>query len=197
MNALHSRRASILTAGAAALTAVLAFPALLRAADEPAKAAAPTFCVVRGDKIADPAKAAGKAVVGGKTYYLCCAGCVAKFDKSDDAAKTKFAKVTDLRTEKAVLQERLKAVDAELNALEGKKPAAAAPAAAAAATKTAASALQCAVTGEEIASVADATGGKTVHNGKTYYFCCPGCKTKFDGDKAKFAAEADKRNAGI
>ena len=26
------------------------------------------------------------------------------------------------------------------------------------------------------------------HNGKTFYFCCGGCKTKFDADPAKYVA---------
>lgn len=29
--------------------------------------------------------------------------------------------------------------------------------------------------------------GKTEYQGKTYYFCSPGCKTKFDGNPAQFA----------
>ena len=27
---------------------------------------------------------------------------------------------------------------------------------------------------------------KADHNGKTYYFCCPGCDKKFKADPAKF-----------
>jgi YHS domain-containing protein len=29
---------------------------------------------------------------------------------------------------------------------------------------------------------------KSVYMGKTYYFCAPGCKKKFDTDPAKYAA---------
>lgn len=29
--------------------------------------------------------------------------------------------------------------------------------------------------------------GTSQHNGKTYYFCSPGCKAKFDADPAKYA----------
>jgi|GEM_PF-1640800 Uncharacterized conserved protein len=187
------KSAALLAAGAALVATLIATPALRSAAadEKTAAATAPVFCVVQGDRISDPAKAAGKVVVNGKTYYLCCAGCKTRFDKADDAGKAKFAKRTDLKTEKAVLEARLKVLTAELEALEGKPAAAAAPAAKTAAT----AALSCAVTGEEIASVADAAG-KTEFNGKTYYFCCPGCKTKFDSNKAKYAAEADKRAAG-
>jgi YHS domain-containing protein len=28
---------------------------------------------------------------------------------------------------------------------------------------------------------------KSEYKGKTYYFCAPGCKKKFDGDPAKYA----------
>ncbi|MBI3947285.1 MAG: YHS domain-containing protein [Armatimonadetes bacterium] len=33
-------------------------------------------------KIASPAKAAGKSVYKGKTYYFCCKGCKPQFDKN-------------------------------------------------------------------------------------------------------------------
>jgi YHS domain-containing protein len=42
----------------------------------------------------------------------------------------------------------------------------------------------CTVTGEEIEITADSPHSE--HNGKTYYFCCTGCKKKFDADPAKF-----------
>ena len=29
---------------------------------------------------------------------------------------------------------------------------------------------------------------KSEYKGKTYYFCAPGCKKKFDSDPAKYAA---------
>jgi YHS domain-containing protein len=28
--------------------------------------------------------------------------------------------------------------------------------------------------------------GKSEHNGKTYYFCAPGCKAKFDRDPSAY-----------
>ncbi|RYG85683.1 MAG: YHS domain-containing protein [Alphaproteobacteria bacterium] len=58
----------------------------------------------------------------------------------------------------------------------------------------ASSELHCAITDEGIASVKDAAGSE-VYNGKTYYFCCPGCVTKFKADPAKYAVDADKRAA--
>jgi YHS domain-containing protein len=29
--------------------------------------------------------------------------------------------------------------------------------------------------------------GKSEHNGKTYYFCSPGCKKKFDANPSQYA----------
>ena len=42
----------------------------------------------------------------------------------------------------------------------------------------------CTVTGEEIDVTADSPHSE--HGGKTYYFCCTGCKKKFDADPSKF-----------
>lgn len=41
----------------------------------------------------------------------------------------------------------------------------------------------CATTGHVF--TVDASTTSSVHEGKTYVFCCPGCKTKFDADPAK------------
>ena len=46
-------------------------------------------------------------------------------------------------------------------------------------------ALICPVTGEKIASTKAAVG-HSVYKGKTYYFCCAGCKPRFDKDPATF-----------
>jgi Cu+-exporting ATPase len=176
-----------------AVAAAALAPFAVRAQDAPktadaAKAdAPPTLCVVRGDLIKDPAKAAGKTEIGGKTYYICCKGCVAKMDSSDAAAKTKMAKVTDLKTEKLVLEKRLEKLNKELSDIEGK------PAATKAAAATA-SVVYCAVTDEEIGAP-DKAAATLTHNGKTYYVCCPGCKPAFEKDPAKFAAAADKKAA--
>ncbi len=47
------------------------------------------------------------------------------------------------------------------------------------------SALICPVTGDKIASTKAAVG-HSVYKGKTYYFCCAGCKPRFDKDPATF-----------
>ena len=52
-----------------------------------------------------------------------------------------------------------------------------------------AAALICPVTKEKISSVKDAAGSST-YKGKTYYFCCAGCKPMFDKDPAKYATPA-------
>jgi YHS domain-containing protein len=49
--------------------------------------------------------------------------------------------------------------------------------------------LVCPVTGEKIASVKAAAGSST-YKGKTYYFCCGGCKPMFDKNPAKYVKEA-------
>ncbi len=48
-----------------------------------------------------------------------------------------------------------------------------------------AAALICPVTKEKIASIKDAVGSST-YKGKTYYFCCAGCKPMFDKDPATY-----------
>jgi YHS domain-containing protein len=43
---------------------------------------------------------------------------------------------------------------------------------------------KCPVSGEDF--VVDASSPHAEHNGKTYYFCCPGCMKKFQADPAKY-----------
>lgn len=43
---------------------------------------------------------------------------------------------------------------------------------------------KCPVSGEEF--TVEATSQKVEHDGKTYYFCCGGCKKKFEADPAKY-----------
>lgn len=50
-------------------------------------------------------------------------------------------------------------------------------------------ALICPVTGDKIASVKAAVGHST-YGGKTYYFCCPDCKPRFDKNPAKISKNA-------
>ena len=55
--------------------------------------------------------------------------------------------------------------------------------------KTTKTALVCPVTGTKIASV-KASAGHSTYKGKTYFFCCPDCKPKFDKDPAKTVKDA-------
>jgi YHS domain-containing protein len=43
----------------------------------------------------------------------------------------------------------------------------------------------CPVMGTKIPDITKAAG-KSVYNGKTYYFCCAGCKPAFDKDPEKY-----------
>lgn len=43
---------------------------------------------------------------------------------------------------------------------------------------------KCPISGEEF--VVEATSPKAEHDGKTYFFCCAGCKKKFEADPSKF-----------
>lgn len=47
---------------------------------------------------------------------------------------------------------------------------------------------KCPVSGEEF--VVDANSPKVEYEGKTYYFCCGGCKKKFESDPSKFAKKS-------
>jgi YHS domain-containing protein len=53
----------------------------------------------------------------------------------------------------------------------------------------------CPVMSTTIPDVSKAAGGKSVYKGKTYYFCCAGCKPMFDKDPEKYikAMEAAKK----
>ncbi len=48
----------------------------------------------------------------------------------------------------------------------------------------------CPVTGEKVDDISKADG-KSVYKGKTYMFCCAGCKPTFDKNPAKYAAKAE------
>ena len=169
---------------AAAILPVFAQDAAKEATPKKVEGPTATVCTMNGRVLPDASKAGGKADYKGKTYYFCCGNCAAKFNGSDDAAKAKFAKISDLRVEKMTLQKKLEAVDTELKGLTGEpKPVAAAP-----------SVVYCAVTDEEIGTP-DKAAASLTHAGKTYYICCPGCKPKFEANPAKYAAEADKKAA--
>ena len=169
---------------APAATAQKPTAAPVKPAPQAAKAkAAPLFCVITGEDIASVKEAAGKAVYKGKTVYFCCPGCIGRFNKASDAQKAAFVKANELRVKKAMAGKAAPVATEPMKHGEGAMHHGAAK------TEAGTAGLTCAVTGESIASIADAAGGKSDYNGKTYYFCCPGCKTKFDADPAKYAAK--------
>jgi len=47
---------------------------------------------------------------------------------------------------------------------------------------------KCPISGEEF--TVEATSPHVEHEGKTYYFCCGGCKKKFESDPAKYAKKS-------
>lgn len=74
------RTALVIALAAASLPAWAGKPVKPAKPSKPAKVA--LACPVTGEKIASVAKAAGKSVYKGKTYYFCCIGCKAPFDKN-------------------------------------------------------------------------------------------------------------------
>lgn len=56
----------------------------------------PVFCAVTGEEIASPALAAAKLSYNNKTYYLCCPGCKAKWEKNP----AKYAAAADKHSAK-------------------------------------------------------------------------------------------------
>jgi YHS domain-containing protein len=50
----------------------------------------------------------------------------------------------------------------------------------------------CPVLGTKIPDATKAPGGSTVYKGKTYYFCCKGCKAKFLKDPEKYLKKPAK-----
>lgn len=39
--------------------------------------------------------------------------------------------------------------------------------------------------------------GSTTYQGQTYWFCSPGCLSKFKADPAKYAGDAKKEGGGV
>lgn len=53
--------------------------------------------------------------------------------------------------------------------------------------------VRCPVTGEVVDD--PSTAAKSVYKGTTYYFCCPGCKPKFDADPEKYLHKGGGKTA--
>lgn len=119
-------------------------------------------CPVMGEKF-KPTKESQFSVYEGKKVYFCCPGCKGKFDA--DPAKY-------------------------MKAAAPAAPAAAAPAATpapAAAAPAAAGEVTCLISGEKFVPTAESP--KSEYKGKTFTFCCAGCKKKFDAEPEKYASK--------
>ncbi len=143
---------------------------------------AEAICPVMGKKFA-PTAQSDKTVYQGKTLYFCCGGCKEKFEKNPSAY---------IRPDGSLI-----AADAAPTAPSAPVAVVPAPAAAlpVAATATVADApaakageLVCPVSGEHFVPKANAP--KSEYKGKTYVFCCPGCKKKFDAAPEKYLTVA-------
>lgn len=183
MNSLNRARLFASVLFATTLVSAVYAQTATKTSSKPATAT--VYCAITDEKISDAKQAAGKQVVNGKTYYFCCPGCAPKFA----AAPAKYARLADLHTEKRNLEAKLSAVNAALaKEIVKETKAVSMPEVKASTT------LHCAITDEQIASVKDAAG-TIAYNGKSYYFCCPGCIAKFKADPAKYAVEADKHDS--
>lgn len=48
--------------------------------------------------------------------------------------------------------------------------------------------VRCPVMGEIVGDTS--TAARSIYKGRTYYFCCPACKPKFDADPERYAGDA-------
>ena len=139
-------------------------------------------CPVMGSKITAASKKAGKSVYKGKTYYFCCPSCKTAFDK--DPAK--YIKASAKKTGACPMTGK-QACDMKKGGkcpyTDGKKNGTC-PQNIKKSEKKVVSAT-CPVMGGKIPDVSKASG-KSVYHGKTYYFCCSGCKPAFDKNPGKY-----------
>jgi len=117
-----------------------------------------TACPVSGE-VFTVAADSPKAEFEGKTYYMCCGGCVGKFNADPARYLGKAA------------AEPKESPDASL-ALPNDG------------TRVAGDVTTCLVTGNVFTVAADSP--KVEHEGKTYYMCCNPCVEKFKADPAKY-----------
>ncbi|MCX7924645.1 MAG: YHS domain-containing protein [Fimbriimonadales bacterium] len=158
-------------------------------------------CPVTGKVITD-IKKAPKLTYQGKTYYFSCQNCLAEFRKNpqkyiQQASNTRTVSNTAATKEgSACCSGETKAEGAACCA--GDKATAQKTGGCCAdkqsATQTAAATapadkLICPVSGEELE---EASAVRFTYNGKVYYTCCNGCKSKFLKDPETFAKKAEE-----
>jgi YHS domain-containing protein len=156
-------------------------------------------CPVSGKVITDT-KTAPKHTYRGKTYYFSCQNCLAEFKKNPEkyvklAANVRTASNAPAKKEGSCCSSEKKegasccsgeAAKKEGGCCSDKKEAqpqtterAAAPA----------DKLICPISGEELD---EATAVRFTYNGKVYYTCCNGCKSKFLKDPETYAKKAEE-----
>ncbi len=164
--------------GAAQTTKATTTPAGPAAAKLPESAVCPV-----AKETFKPTAATKTAVYKGKTYYFCCPGCDTKFaanpEKYVGAAQASAGEKKPCKGDCS---------DECADCANPNKVAAAKASIVLASTlpKLPAKAT-CAVSGREFTPAGDTK--VATYQGKTYFFCCPGCAAKFAADPAKYAAK--------
>lgn len=174
------------------------------------QAAEKVKCAVSGKEI-NKEDAAGSMEYKGTTYYFCCAGCETKFKEDPDKYVSGQGQGEHMHSEHGEGHEEETAVDPvcgmkitkeeakfsyEYNGktyyfcMEGckekfvKNPEEY--------LKADEEKVTCPVSGKEM-NKSDAAGSME-YNGKTYYFCCAGCETKFKEDPEKYTKKKEESN---
>ena len=143
-------------------------------------------------KIFKPTEKTDSSVHNGKTYYFCCPGCTKKF-KADPA---KYAQAPSAKPAAAAAT---KSQGCSGDCSKGKGCASCANPNAAASKSNGVKMMtaadlgdrmlaktKCTVTGGDLEPTA--TTKVATYQGKTYYFCCPGCARKFATNPSKFVS---------
>ncbi|MCL6536742.1 MAG: YHS domain-containing protein [Armatimonadetes bacterium] len=157
-------------------------------------------CPVSGKAITDTKKAP-KYTYRGKTYYFNCQNCLAEFKKnpqkyiqqaanvrtvSNAPAKKEGEACCSGEAKTAACCSTTDAAKASGSCCSDKKEAQPQPTERAAAP---ADKLICPVSGEELD---EATAVRFAYNGKVYYTCCNGCKSKFLKEPETYAKKAEE-----
>ena len=108
----------------------------------------------------DPANAKAKSSYKGKDFFFCCTGCKSKFDADPERYLATAAINEAAAPPPAVLP------DASGLPATVKDP----------------------VCGMDVKTDPEAGKPSTAYNGGTYFFCCNGCKTKFEAEPEKYLA---------
>ncbi len=165
-----NKKTTLIFSIAVAFILVLSLSALLQA-EETIK------CPVSG-KTFNKSDNSESYVYKDKTYYFCCPGCKESFVKDPE----KYIKALEEgkeapghdHAEHAEHAEHAQVAESHEHAEHAEH-------------SNEPGVVTCAVMGHEIKDIEKAP--KSDYNGKTYYFCCAGCKEKFDKEPAKYVKE--------